>query len=167
MTSRRQAHSTLLIVLFATAVYAGAGPFDARGWKVGYDASDLTQRITEYVLPSEAVESWSELVTRQVVFDPEHRVSPQALLDLIRTGFGADCKDLRWTVLENTQQQAVYEWSHSGCAEYPAQYEVSRLARCEAGLCRWAYSTKRVPVSEATRGQWRQIITKLVPGELP
>jgi hypothetical protein len=134
--------------------------FDQRTWSVGYDAADATQHITEYVVLPETVESWSELVTRQVVLDPTHALKPAPLAARVRSGFGPDCRGFRWKVLEESESRILYEWSHAGCDNHPPQYEVAELSTCAEGVCRWAYATKRMPASEATRAAWRGIIGK-------
>jgi hypothetical protein len=157
----------VILVLCACVPVQAADRFDGRTWKVGYEASDAQQSITEYVLPSEKVEAWTELVTRQVVFDREHRIPTLKLLELIKNGFGSDCKNFKWTIVQQQPNNIVYEWSHSGCQGYPAQYEVSRLATCREGLCRWAYTTKRVPAGDSVKSQWRKIMDTLDPNGVP
>lgn len=151
------------VLLSAMLRVEAANQFDGRQWIIGYDASDSQQHITEYVLPGQTVEAWRELITHQVFFDPQHLIPIKDLVRLTREGFGADCKGFRWKVLRENEAEAVYAWSHSGCSEFPPQYEVSRLAKCTKGICRWGYSTKEVPISLETQKEWRRIVEELVP----
>ena len=48
--------------------------FDGRGWRVGNHDENPRQKLTEYVLPKESVDSWHELVTHQTFVDPGHAV---------------------------------------------------------------------------------------------
>src|SRR5438445_7864446 len=113
--------------------YAADRVFDQRTWSVGYDARDASQHITEYVIPPDTVDSWSELVTSQVFSDPKHQLELALLPERIRSGFGADCRNFKWTILEESKTSILYEWSHDGCASYPPQYEVSQLFVCKKG----------------------------------
>ena len=147
-------------LIFASA-HAEDRTFDQRTWSVGYNASDATQHITEYVIQPETVDSWSELVTSQVFSDPKHRLELASLAKLIRSGFEADCRNFKWTILEESKSSILYEWSHDGCASYPPQYEVSRIFFCKKGVCHWAYASKLTPLEEAKRESWRKIISNL------
>ena len=151
--------------LLGAPTLAADRAFDQRTWSVGYEAEDAEQHITEYVIQPETVESWSELVTNQVIFDPAHQIEIAPLASRIKAGFGPDCRKLKWKTLEKTKSSILYEWSHVGCSQYPPQYEVSLLSACGEGVCRWAYATKLVPVDDAKRAAWRQIIRSLGPNQ--
>ncbi len=134
---------------------------DSRPWSVGYDAADDQQHITEFVLEGQVVENWQELFTRQIMFDPGGKIPMNRFVELTRAGFGPDCKDLHWSVLRQSESEAIYNWSHSGCASYPPQHEISRLSRSPRGLCRWAYSSKRVPLAPSAVDKYLAIVEKL------
>src|SRR6478672_8051698 len=87
-------------LLIGAPALAADRTFDNRAWSVGYEAGNDEQHLTEYVVQPETVEAWSEFVTNQVVFDSAHRLELSRLLSLIKGGFGPDCKDLKWTILE-------------------------------------------------------------------
>jgi hypothetical protein len=140
--------------------------FDSRGWQVGYDATSEKQRITEFVIPPERVESWTELVTHQIFFD---RASPRSLadyVDAVRRQFSQDCKDVTWSVLSSTDSEVTYEWS-GPCGKSPSQYEVSHIVRCPRGLSRWSYTTTRVPIEKKRAAEWRLILDHLSPDDMP
>lgn len=132
--------------------------FDARNWSVGFRTENATQKITEYVLQGQTVEAWRELITRQeftgkgIPFDK--------MLAQMRAGFGPDCASMRWDVLRQNETEAVYQWSHEGCRNYPPQFEVARLSRTERGICRWAYASKEVPLADSSKERYRSIVEK-------
>ena len=111
--------------MVAGTAFAAAIMLDARPWSVGYDASDNQQHVTEFVLQGHVVENWDELFTRQILLDPGGRIPIDRVMELTRAGFGAACKDLHWSVLRQSGSEAVYVWSHSGCANYAPQHEIS------------------------------------------
>lgn len=135
--------------------------FDSRPWKVGYMNGNDKQRITEYVLPDQTVESWQELFTRQEYFVASNRVSLEKLVARIREGFGPDCKSFQWEVLRSSEVESVYQWSHEGCRNYPPQFEIAKLNRTEKGFCRWAYATKETPVAASSRLSYMTVVDKL------
>lgn len=134
---------------------------DSRSWKVGYEASNSTQQLTEFVLPGQTVESWQELFTRQLFADPERKISIDKLIARIREGFTADCRNLQWSVVRQEASEIIYQWSHDGCNAHQPQFEVARLARTSRGICRWAYASKQVPVAAETQKEFRSIVEKL------
>jgi len=139
----------LIIVALMTAGHAlAAEPVSvlSKTWQVGYTAQDDQQQLTEYVQPGETVENWTQLVSRQVVFDPEAKFEIKRLLKLMRAGFGGDCINFEWQVIEQTKTRAVYTWTHDGCANARAEAERAVMIRTPRGLCRWGYSTRHVPM---------------------
>ena len=144
--------------------------FDGRFWTIANDASNEKRHLTEYVVPPEKIESWSELMTHTVHIRSD-RVSLKAFVDIVRQGLAAECKDLRWTLLEQSVSEVLYEWSHGECpgsselASF-AQYEMSRVTLCRAGLCSWAYATRHVPVNTKQAGEWALILKKLDPEDV-
>jgi hypothetical protein len=157
--------STRWRLLAATSLcacaFAGDKAFDWRAWTVGYDAKDDTQHLTEYVVQPDTVESWSELITHQRFSDPKHILTVGSLSEYFRSRLGANCPSFKWNVLEDSKSSILYEWSHDSCDSYPPQFEVSRLFKCANDFCRWAYTSKRVPIDESTRNSWRKIIRNL------
>lgn len=121
-----------------------------KSWHVGFSDVRANQQVTEYVLAGETVENWRELVTRQMVADPNGTIPLDRLAAIIRNGFGPDCKGFSWSVVKSTKTKLVYAWSHKGCANFPAQEERTLLLRIPAGICRWAYATKKPPLDDAT-----------------
>ena len=148
-------------LLLCGSALAADRSFDKRAWSVGYDARDAEQHLTEYVVSPETVESWSELITHQVVADPTHGMELAKLASRMKSGFSQDCRKFKWKILKKSKSSLLYEWSHAGCSAYPPQYEVSLLSTCDEGVCRWAYATKRVPMDEDRRAIWRDVIWNL------
>ncbi len=134
---------------------------DSRLWKVGYEAKNASQQLTEFVLPGQTVESWKELFTQQTLTDPEHKLSLEKLVGRIRGGFSPECKSLNWNIVKQGATEIIYQWSHDECKSSPPQFEIARLSLNSRGICRWAYSTKLVPVDVKTQEAYRAIVEKL------
>ena len=133
----------------------------ARNWQIGHNARNDQLQVTEYVLPGQTVHDWKELLTRQMFVDPTSKISLSRLLEVIRRGFGSDCKDMQWTIIKQTDREATVGWSHSGCAKYPAQAERFLFTRTPAGLCRWAYTTKSPPLAQEAEAALDAELAKL------
>jgi len=147
------------------AIFRPLSRFDGRLWTIGNNFADERLHITEYVLPPEHVDSWSELMTHQVFVDRSNHISVQAFVNLLQQALRTDCKDFRWTLLEQSDSGVLYEWSHGECANSFAQYEMGRIALCRIGVSRWAYATRHVPVNTKQADEWALILKKLDPEE--
>lgn len=134
---------------------------DSRLWKVGYEAKNASLQLTEFVLPGQTVESWKELFTQQILTDPEHKLSLEKLVGRIREGFSPECKSLKWNIVKQGAIEIIYQWSHDECKSSPPQFEIARLSLNSHGICRWAYTTKLVPVEAKAQEAYRAIVEKL------
>lgn len=56
------------------------GGFDQNEWKIGHKTSNQNQVIVEFVRLNEKIDSWTELLTMQVIRKPS---SPEPLDDLV------------------------------------------------------------------------------------
>jgi hypothetical protein len=144
-------------------VRAPASPveFDARTWTVGFDQGARREHITEYVLPGQTVDAWRELFTHQELQDADAPVRIDKLLARVKELHARDCPSLDWQVLRLADAEAVYQWSHDGCRGNPAQYEIVRLTRTGKGLCRWAYTSKDMPIANARKNALGPMLDKL------
>jgi hypothetical protein len=124
----------------------------AKDWKVGHTARNNEQQVTEFVLPGQTVHSWTELLSRQIVIAAPG-LSLSRFLEAMRQGFGADCKDMQWRVVKETDNEALYAWSHAGCEKFPPQAERALITKVSKGVCRWAYVTKSPPLSREVESQ--------------
>lgn len=136
----------VLSTLCATAAAEDSISVLGRSWQVGNSAQDESQQLTEYVLPGEAVENWSALVSHQYIHDPDAKLDLGRLLKLIRGGFPAECINFDWSVVRKNRTEALYTWKHDGCANARAEAERSLLKRVRGGLCRWSYATRVDPL---------------------
>lgn len=134
---------------------------DSRLWQVGYQAGNATQQVTEFVLPGQTVQTWQELFTRQLFVDPQHRLTADRVANEIRKRLAPDCKNFQWNFLKQDAAETIYQWSHDGCNTFPPQFEVARLTQTTRGVCRWAYASKRVPVSDKAQQELRAVVSKL------
>jgi hypothetical protein len=132
----------------------------SKKWESGYTAKTVQQELDEHVLPGETVHNWTELVTRQLFVDPAARVPLDRLVQAVRRGFGPDCKDFTWKIVRQTEVAVLYVWTHGGCAKDPPQAEYSLIRRAPRGICRWAYATKKPPITEASGAALDQELAK-------
>jgi hypothetical protein len=132
--------------------------FDGRAWRQGYTASTPLMEITEYVLPGEVVEAWTELVTVQRMPGAGDRMGPLEAMTGVRIETLKHCPSTTWTVLRQQEDEALYQWGHRGCRKFGDVFEVAKLYRDGSTITRVAWATKNLPVAEETRTLWIKII---------
>ncbi len=140
------------------------GPFDSRAWREGYAARTPQMEITEYVLPGEVVEAWTELVTVQRMPGAAERMTPQESMNGARKATLEQCPSTTWTVLRQEKEEVLYQWEHRKCRGFADQFEVAKKYRDGSALVRVSWVTKKLPVTEETRASWIKIIGEY-PGE--
>lgn len=135
--------------------------FDGRPWSIGYSAHEPTQgAATEYVLPGETVEAWTELVTVELLPRAQRRADVNELVEATHDFFARSCLQLYWRILKRQKQEVLYEWRHAGSPQLgqPPQHEISRYVKGETGIHRAAYVVKSNPMPEPVREQWVKLI---------
>jgi hypothetical protein len=129
--------------------------FDARKWHLGHQAADGQQAIREYVLSGQTVQNWSELVTSHYVAGG---VSPRALFKQFRRDLSRGCPSLRVSVIEESDDNILFEWQHEGCQGYPAQHELRRIKRGKTGTLVLSYVEKTKQLAAEKRTAWLSIM---------
>jgi hypothetical protein len=127
---------------------------DPAEWQQVLHAGDGGILVTEYVAPGESAEEWTRLVSVQVYSDahlPYPGVRP-ALADC-RAVLQGTCPGAEWTVLRESEQDAVYEWRTTGCPAEPDQHEVGRVMHGGGTWARISFSVKG-RMDGATRDGW-------------
>ena len=127
---------------------------DPAEWQEVLHASDGGISVREYAAPGEHAEEWTRLVSVQVYSDA-HLAYPgvrPALADC-RAALQATCPGAEWTVLRESEQDAVYEWRTAGCPSEPDQHEVGRVMHDGGTWARISFSVKG-RMDGAARDAW-------------
>jgi len=67
----------------------------------------------------------------------------------------ATCPAVRWTALEHSDDDFVYEFRIEGCPAQPDQTELGRFVAGRQGVYRVAYFAKGGPLPAEQRAAWR------------
>ena len=144
-------------VMIALPVWAGekAVPqFDGRDWKIGWSDYKNGTVFEEYVVDSEKVENWSELVTVQ--FYPGLQKLTNA--DIFEAGNKSDlsrvCPDIHWESTSQTDTERIWGWYIQGCSGQPEQSEIVRLVRTDEGFHVFHYAIKKAPMPDDKKTEW-------------
>ena len=132
--------------------------FDERKWHLGFETEKGGQRIKEFVLPGETVDNWTELVTVQSFPDAQKRTTPKETALGMKQQLLNECPKAMWSVLQEDEDQFLYEWQTVDCPGWDNQYEVSKIIRGQTAIHRIAYANRKLPIAEETRRQWADLI---------
>ncbi|HEX5871340.1 MAG TPA: hypothetical protein VFY65_13025 [Longimicrobium sp.] len=127
---------------------------DPAEWQQVLHAHDGGISVREYAAPGERAEAWTRLVSVQVYSDT-HLAYPgvRPALSECRAVLQATCPGAEWTVLRESEQDAVYEWRTAGCPSEPDQHEVGRVMHGGGTWARISFSMKG-RMDAATRDAW-------------
>ncbi len=132
--------------------------FDQRNWKIGYQTSNARVSIVEYVLPGETVQTWTELITIQQFLDLPAKITPASLFQQMKTSMQQRCRQVDWKIIRKSKNAVLYQWRAIGCANIKDQHEIAKLQRNRNGLYRFAYVSKKVPLSREQYSLWRRLL---------
>ena len=164
-------HATLMLIFATSLLYAHAAVadssaprFDGRAWSIGNRQQSGARTITEYVLPGETVDHWSELVTSHVFNDPDHRVPLASFVSKIRASLETGCSSLVWHTIREDDKTMMFEWHDAGCGGFEPQAELDRVAVGPQGVHRLAYAVytgkAKDALSAKKRDAWIALLAK-------
>lgn len=168
-TVARSALGTAALVVLAGCATAGAGAYapqhvelrlDPAEWTLARRSGDALVSVAEYVPPGEGVERWTRFVSVQT-FSESRVPYPGArwAMSECRALLLARCPTAAWTVLRDSDGDALYEWRVSGCGAEPDQHEVGRVMNGRDTWARITFSVKGA-MDAATRGEWLRRISE-------
>ena len=140
------------------ATAAKLASFDGRAWKQGYAGRTPDMEITEYVLPGEVVEAWTELFTVQRTPGAGDRMGPLEAMTRAKEGALGECPSAAWTVVRQEKEEVVYHAEHRRCRGLDDELEVAKLYRDGSSLVRVAWSARKLPVPEETLAKWIKFV---------
>jgi len=129
--------------------------FDDREWHLGNQAANRQEAVREYVLAGQTVDNWKELVTSHSF---AHGVPPRDYFEQVKAGLSRGCPSLTISVLEESEDNMLYEWRHDGCHGYPPQHQIDRVTRSGKGMLQLSFVEKTPQLSQEKRTAWLAIL---------
>lgn len=150
------------ILMFSFVVFANAEEdlifMLGKNWELGYQGQDTRQMLKEFVIKGEKVENWSELVSLQqfpgLIQDPALDVFVETTEKMLKK----NCPDVLFKIINKSKDEVLYEWHTSSCPGIEDQHELIRVMRGKEGLWALHYVTKKLPLSDAQRQEWLNIL---------
>ncbi|QDT93059.1 tetratricopeptide repeat protein [Gimesia algae] len=132
-------------------------------WREGYRMMNSTSALTEFVLPEETVQKYQQLFSTQRLFKLGEQLSAREMMNRMKTLVEKSYELEEWNVIEDGENDILYEWRVAKSDKTPAQHEINRMVRGGRDLHRLGYVTRKLPLKAADREQW---INKLKAAEL-
>lgn len=123
-------------------------------WKEGYRLMNATSALTEYVTAEETVQNYQQLFSTQRLFKLGEQVSAKEMMNRMKVLVEQSYEVEEWNVIQDGEDDILYEWRVAKSDKTPAQHEINRLVRGKRDMHRLAYVTRKLPLSEEDRSQW-------------
>ena len=129
-------------------------------WIVAYRDQNDQGRIVQYVPAGQSATAWTEMITVHGFRELEDTPSPEALMRQLHDTLREDCREVQWTPIETSAQDAAYEVIHRRCTEREPAYEIGRFMLGETYTYQLTYQTKVESFSEAEREKWLAVLAR-------
>ncbi len=133
--------------------------FDERAWKVVSQGTRGSNVITERVPDHEAADNWTELLTTQFNIGLQKRVTAENFVKAMESKLrNISTGKITWNVIISSPAEALYEWTLVKDHLRPDEQQIVRVIRGGEGLHIIHYASRKVPLPEATRQKWIQLL---------
>ncbi|MDH5480017.1 MAG: hypothetical protein OEX11_04565 [Nitrosomonas sp.] len=143
-----------------------SGGFDFKEWKVGHEALEQNQMITEFVLPGEKIDNWSELFTIHTISKSTAPESIVAFVSGQQKELSKKCPTIDWNEIETqlppkTKEESIlYEWKTKNCPPDADQHEIVRVIYGKFNVFRLSYTAKTKALSPEKREKWIKALSE-------
>jgi hypothetical protein len=133
--------------------------FDSRKWKSVSRVSNAQQRAVDYVPENETANQWTEMVSTQAMFGLDKKRSLEEWTKLQETKLrNTSTGTVTWNIISRGDTDLLYEWKLEKDHLRPNEQRIVRLIRGADGIHVLRYTTRKVPMTEAQRTQWIELL---------
>ncbi|WP_339727518.1 tetratricopeptide repeat protein [uncultured Gimesia sp.] len=123
-------------------------------WREGYRLMNATNALTEYVTTGETVQKYQQLFSTQRLFKLGEQLSAKEMMTRMKALVEKSYQIEEWNVIQEGDDDILYEWRVAQSDKTPAQHEMIRMVRGKRDMHRLAYVTRKLPLTEEDRSQW-------------
>ena len=132
---------------------------DDRNWTISHRSANRYNVMTEYVVPPQVVQNWTELFSTQRLLATAHMPLRKMVASLHEQTLRVN-PNAKWHILYEDVDSILYEWRIEDSQGHPAQHEIARLIRGERDIYRVAYVAKVPALDKHTRNLWANLLQK-------
>jgi hypothetical protein len=129
-------------------------PLDAGAWVVGFRDMNAPGELVEYVPRGQSVDKWSELFTERTFPNLQETTTPEKSFAEYKKTTTENCPGAKWNLIENDDEDVVYELATSDCKETRPPYEIGRFLSGDRALYTLVWQTKSPEVDQKTKDGW-------------
>jgi len=110
------------------------GGFNPGEWKIGHQTADRNQRVTEFIRPGEKIDSWTELLTAQLLRKSAYPASVDDMVAASHQKLASRCPQATINVIARQAPSAteesgmLFEWTVKNCPPDADQHDMARTA---------------------------------------
>ena len=130
-------------------------------WKLGFQnrVKFSNTNIREFVPNNETINNWSKLLTIQFIEKEPQEYDLEASMNSRKSDVSKICQNLKWDILEKSQNTIIYEMYASSCQNMTSQHVLGRMIKGNNGLHLVLY-TEKMKIDTKTREQWLENLKK-------
>lgn len=123
-------------------------------WREGYRMMNSTNALTEYIIPPETVQDYQQLFSTQRLFKLGEQTSAREMMNRMKSLVEKSYQLEEWNVIEDGEDDILYEWRVAKSGNTPAQHEINRMVRGGRDMHRLGYVSRKLPLKAADREDW-------------
>ncbi|WP_417381359.1 tetratricopeptide repeat protein [Gimesia sp.] len=123
-------------------------------WREGYRMMNSTNALTEYIIPPETVQDYQQLFSTQRLFKLGEQTSAREMMNRMKSLVEKSYQLEEWNVIEDGEDDILYEWRVAKSDNTPAQHEINRMVRGGRDMHRLGYVSRKLPLKAADREEW-------------
>ena len=127
-------------------------------WREGYRNMNVYSALTEYVTGEDTVQNYQQLFTTQRILKQGEQISAREAMNRVKSLLEKSHQVEVWNVIQDGDNDILYEWRVKQNEQTPAQHEIARLIKGKRDMHRIAYTNRKLPLSDETRAEWVKLI---------
>ncbi|MGH8640729.1 MAG: hypothetical protein ACRET6_03400, partial [Burkholderiales bacterium] len=137
----------------------GPIPKDERDWKIGHSQQKGNLSLSEWVVPGETVQGWTELITLEMYANAPAHLTLDQYLSVKTESVRKQCANVTEQVISKGPLEAIVERSLLSCAPLRDEYHVAKVLLGPRAMTNVVYA-RTTPFDSDTRAKWLEIVTK-------
>jgi len=132
---------------------------DVRTWRIAHRSANRTSAVVEWVRRTESMKRATAMFSTQRLLGLARRgANAKAMMERIHGGLKRMYPTLEFDILDDGEDDVLFEWRVPAAHGRPAQHEIARLATGEADIHRIAYVARKPRMGAEERERWRTIL---------
>jgi hypothetical protein len=134
-------------------------PLEEGTWVVGFRDMNAPGELVEYVRRGESVDNWTEMFSERTLPDLQKTSTPGDSFADYKKTIKENCPDAKWTLIEDSSADVVYQMTPGTCEESRPAYEIGRFMSGGRALYQLLWQSKSQTVDQKQKDAWISTLT--------